>query len=44
MALLRRKVDRKVWPYGKGRAVLDGYMDIYNHRLESVADRLIDLI
>lgn len=29
---------RKVWPYGKGRAVLDGYKDIYTHRLESVAD------
>lgn len=29
---------RKVWPYGKGRAVLDGYKDIYTHKLESVAD------
>ena len=29
---------RKVWPYGKGRAVLDGYKDIYTHRLESIAD------
>lgn len=29
---------RKVWPYGKSRAVLDGYKDIYTHRLESVAD------
>lgn len=29
---------RKVWLYGRGRAVLDGYMDIYTHRLESVAD------
>ena len=27
---------RKVWPYGKGRAVLDGYKDIYSHRLESI--------
>lgn len=27
---------RKVWPYGKGRAVLDGYKDIYTHKLESV--------
>lgn len=24
---------RKVWPYGKSRAVLDGYKDIYTHRL-----------
>lgn len=29
---------RKVWPFGKGRAVLDGYKDIYTHKLESVAD------
>lgn len=29
---------RKVWPYGKGRAVLDGYKNIYTHKLESVAD------
>lgn len=27
---------RKVWPYGKGRAVLDGYKDIYTHKLESI--------
>ncbi len=27
---------RKVWPYGKGQAVLDGYRDIYTQRLESV--------
>ena len=29
---------RKVWLYGRGRAVLDGYKDIYTHRLESVTD------
>ena len=29
---------RKIWPYGKGRAVLDGYKDIYTHRLDSVED------
>ena len=27
---------RKVWPYGKGRAVLDGYKDVYTHKLEAV--------
>ncbi len=27
---------RKVWPYGKGQAVLDGYKDIYSHKLMSV--------
>ncbi|MDE7127528.1 MAG: alpha/beta hydrolase [Bacteroidales bacterium] len=27
---------RKVWPYGRGQAVLDGYKDIYTNRLESV--------
>ena len=27
---------KKVWPYGKGRAVLDGYKDIYTHKLESI--------
>jgi len=27
---------RKVWPYGKGQAVLDGYKDIYTHKLESI--------
>lgn len=27
---------RKVWPYGKGRAVLDAYKDIYSHKLESM--------
>lgn len=27
---------RKVWPYGKGQAVLDGYRDIYTNKLESV--------
>ncbi|MCQ2140550.1 MAG: hypothetical protein MJZ09_09280 [Bacteroidales bacterium] len=25
-------------PFGKGRAVLDSYKDIYTHKLESVAD------
>lgn len=29
---------RKVWPYGKGRAVLDGYKDIYTQKLESIAN------
>lgn len=29
---------RKVWPFGKGRAVMDGYKDIYTHKLESVTD------
>ena len=27
---------RKVWPYGKGKAVLDGYKDVYTHKLEAV--------
>ena len=27
---------KKVWPYGKGRAVLDGYKDIYTNKLESI--------
>ena len=27
---------KKVWPSGKGRAVLDGYKDVYTHRLESI--------
>ena len=27
---------RKVWPYGKGKAVLDGYKDIYTHKLASI--------
>ncbi len=27
---------RKVWPYGKGKAVSDGYKDIYSHKLESI--------
>lgn len=27
---------RKVWPYGKGKAVLDGYKDIYTHKLDSI--------
>ena len=27
---------RKVWPYGKGKAVRDGYRDIYAQRLESI--------
>ena len=27
---------KKVWPYGKGRAVLDGYKDIYTHKLEYI--------
>ena len=27
---------KKVWPYGKGRAVLEGYKDIYTHKLESI--------
>lgn len=29
---------RKVWPYGRGRAVMDGYKDIYTQKLESVAN------
>ena len=27
---------RKVWPYGKGKAVRDGYKDVYTNRLESI--------
>ena len=27
---------KKVWPYGKGKAVLDGYKHIYTHKLESI--------
>ena len=27
---------KKVWPYGKGKAVLDGYKNIYTHKLESI--------
>ncbi len=27
---------KKVWPYGKGKAVRDGYKDIYTHKLESI--------
>ena len=27
---------KKVWPYGKGKAVLDGYKDIYTHKLEHI--------
>ena len=27
---------RKVWPYGKGKAVRDGYKDVYTHGLESI--------
>ena len=26
---------RKVWPYGGGKAVRDGYKDVYTHKLES---------
>lgn len=29
---------RKVWPYGKARAILDGYKDIYTQKLESVGN------
>ena len=28
---------RKVWPSGKGKAVRDGYKDVYTHRLDSVS-------
>ena len=28
---------KKVWPYGKGKAVLDGYKDIYTNKLESIS-------
>jgi pimeloyl-ACP methyl ester carboxylesterase len=27
---------RKVWPYSGGKAVRDGYKDVYTHRLESI--------
>ncbi len=27
---------RKVWPYGKGKSVRDGYKDVYTHKLESI--------
>ena len=27
---------RKVWPYGGGKAVRDGYKDVYTHKLESI--------
>ena len=27
---------KKVWPYGKGKAVREGYKDVYTHRLESI--------
>ena len=27
---------RKVWPYGGGKAVRDGYRDVYTHKLESI--------
>ena len=27
---------RKVWPYGKGKAVREGYKDVYTHKLESI--------
>ena len=27
---------RKVWPSGKGKAVRDGYKDVYTHKLESI--------
>ena len=27
---------RKVWPYGKGKAVRDGYKYVYTHKLESI--------
>lgn len=32
---------KKVWPYGKGKAVLDGYKDIYTHKLESIDGQVI---
>ena len=28
---------RKVWPSGKGKAVRDGYKDVYTHKLESIS-------
>ena len=27
---------RKVWPSGKGKAVRDGYKDVYTHRLDAI--------
>ena len=27
---------RKVWPYGRGKAVRDGYKDVYTNKLESI--------
>lgn len=27
---------KKVWPYGKGKSVRDGYKDVYTHKLESI--------
>lgn len=27
---------KKVWPSGKGKAVRDGYKDVYTHKLESI--------
>lgn len=27
---------RKVWPSGKGKAVRDGYKDVYTHKLEAI--------
>jgi len=27
---------RKAWPYGGGKAVRDGYKDVYTHKLESI--------
>lgn len=27
---------RKVWPFGKGKAVRDGYKDVYTHKLEAI--------
>ena len=28
---------RKVWPYGKGKAVRDGYKDVYTRKLQSIS-------
>ena len=27
---------KKVWPYGKGKSVRDGYKDVYTHKLEAI--------
>ena len=27
---------KKVWPYGKGKSVRDGYKDVYTHKLETI--------